>query len=70
MKFSIFDKKIIEVIRKDGKWFAYYLGNEGKKRAADGLVIPSSVKEAEIEDYLADVFHELATISNNEIKRL
>jgi len=70
MKFNIFGKKIIEVIRKDGKWFAYYLGNEGKKRAAEEIVIPSTVQEAEIEDYLADVFHELATISNNEIERL
>ena len=70
MKFSVFGKKIIEIVRKNNEWQAFYLGNEGKKRKAEDIVIPSSVRETEMEDHIADLFHELATPSNNEIKRL
>lgn len=70
MKYSIFGKRLVEVVRQDGGWVVFYLGNEGKKRIAQDIVIPSSVSEADIEDYLADVFHEYATLKNNTIERL
>jgi len=70
MKFNVFAKKFIEVVRNDNDWQAYYLGNEGKKRKAEGLLIPSSIDESEIEEYIADLFHEMATPSNNEVKRI
>lgn len=70
MKFSIYGRKVVEVIRDGSGWSAFYLGNEGKKRKADGLVIPSTVREEDLVEYLADVFHEMATPANHEIKRL
>ena len=70
MKLNVFGKKVIEVIRKDNEWKVFYLGNEGKKRKAEGLVIPSSINESEIEEYIADLFHEMATPSNSEVKRI
>lgn len=70
MKFSVFGRKIVEVLRKDGEWEAYYLGNEGKKRPASDLNIPSSLTQSEIQEYLADVFHEYATFSNGEIEEI
>ena len=70
MKLNVFGKKIIEVIRNSNEWQAYYLGNEGKKRKAEGLLIPASINESEIEQYIADLFHEMATPSNSEVKRI
>ena len=70
MKLNVFGKKIIEIIRKDDEWQAFYLGNEGKKRKAEGLIIPSSIHESEIDEYIADLFHEMATPSNSQVKRI
>ncbi len=70
MKFNIFGKKIIEVVRDGGSWQAYYLGNEGKKRKAEDVLIPSELSASDIEDYLSDLFHEMATLNNNDVKKL
>lgn len=69
MKFRIFARKTVEVIRRDGQWLVYDLGNEGKKRAANDIVIPASINESELSEYLADIFHEWATAEHDEIKR-
>lgn len=47
-----------EVKRKDGGWRVYLIGQEGKKRFLPDMVIPSSVSEEKISDYLEDIFHE------------
>jgi len=70
MKLNVFGKKTIEVIRRDNEWQAFYLGNEGKKRKAEGLVIPSTLAESEIVEYISDLFHEMATLKNNEVKKI
>lgn len=70
MKLNVFGKKFIEVVREGREWQVFYLGNEGKKRKAEGLVIPSTIKESEIERYIADLFHEMATPLNSEVKRI
>jgi hypothetical protein len=70
MKFDVFGKKLVEVSRIDGAWQAFYVGNEGKKREAKDIVIPSSIAESDIKEYIADLFHELATVSNSEVKTL
>ncbi|NNG01127.1 MAG: hypothetical protein HKM93_17180 [Desulfobacteraceae bacterium] len=53
----------MEVIRADGRWKTFYLG-EGKKRPASDIVIPENLNQSQIPRYLADFFHELATPSN------
>jgi len=70
IKFDIFGKRIIEVERSNNEWLAFYRGNNGVKRKAEGISIPASIKESELETYLADIFHEWATIERNEVKRL
>jgi len=69
MKFDIFGRQTVEVLRADDEWLVFYLGNEGKKRKADFL-IPASIQPQQLQDYLADLFHEHATLSHNEVKQL
>ena len=54
----------------DEQWLAFYCGNDGKKRKADDVHIPASLSESELKGYIADVFHELATLNNSEVKEL
>lgn len=69
MKFNVYGKKI-EVTRKDDNWRVFYLGNEGKKRSAENIVIPSSVKQHQLKAYLADICHEWATKQNDVVKEI
>lgn len=61
---------MLEVIRSNGEWLAFYCGNEGVKRKADDISIPPSLSELELDAYIADVFHEWATPERNEIRKL
>lgn len=70
MKFDIFGKRVLEVVRSNDEWLAFYCGNGGVKRKADDICIPSSLSELELDGYIADVFHEWATPDRNEVKRL
>lgn len=68
MKLDIFGKKEMEVVHHNGEWLAFYLGNEGKKRKAQGIIIPSSLSEQEVVEYIDDLFHELATPEKSFVK--
>ncbi|MES2901615.1 MAG: hypothetical protein V4723_17940 [Pseudomonadota bacterium] len=68
MEFKIFGT-LIGVTGAKGQWNAFYLGNEGKRRAAD-FIVPNDLGEEEICDYLADLFHEHATQTNSEACRI
>lgn len=70
MKFDIFGKKILEVVRSNDQWLAFYCGNGGVKRKADDIRIPASLEESELDDYIGDVFHEWATSDRNNVKRI
>ncbi|WP_119394907.1 DUF7661 family protein [Salinibius halmophilus] len=69
MKFDIYGKKVLQVIRKNGEWLAFYSG-DGIKRKTDDIYIPASIAENELEEYIGDVFHEWATHDNHSIVRL
>jgi hypothetical protein len=46
---------------RDGStWKAFSVG-EGKRVPLDDVVIPANAKEEELQTYLDDLFHELAT---------
>lgn len=45
------------------------LGPDGKRRRATDVVVPDFVTEAEIDQYLADVFHESATALHSAVRR-
>jgi hypothetical protein len=67
-RFDVFGKSIA-VIGAPGRWSAFFLGPDGKRRPAD-FVIPEDLVEDELQQYLADLFHELASPENNEVRRL
>jgi len=68
MRIDIFGKLEMEVVRQSDEWRAFYCGNEGKKRKAQGVVIPASFSEIEVVEYIDDLFHEWATPSNSSVR--
>lgn len=59
----------MSVERSARGWELYYAGTDGKRRPAD-VVIPSFVTEAELVQYLDDLFHEAATARHPAVRRL
>lgn len=70
MKLDIYGKMDIEVIRKDGEWLAYRLGDEGKKRQLHDIKFPKTLPQDEIIGYVEDVYHEWASAKNQSVKFL
>lgn len=69
MRFDVFGTTI-EVVNLEGAWKVFYPGQEGKKRLAEDIVIPSDIGETQLEQYLADIRHEYATRENSEVHRI
>ena len=69
LKIDVFGKDVL-IVEKDGGWEAFYLGNEGKRRVAKDITVPSSISESEMIQYLDDLCHEWATDRNNSVKRV
>ncbi len=69
MKLDIYGR-LFEVVRKDETWLVFILGNEGKKRPADNIFIPSHIREESLIDYLEDLLHEWASMDSQWIKRI
>lgn len=66
MKLNVFGR-CIEAVRRIDKWNVYYLGNEGKRRMAEDIIIPSSVQEDDLVEYIADLCHEWATPNKSQV---
>jgi len=58
---------IFEVLRENGRWSVFVLG-EGKKRRVHEIVIPDSLKESEVPRFIADQLHERASPKNPDVK--
>jgi hypothetical protein len=56
--------------RCDGRWLAYRLGDDGKRRPASDIVIPAWVGEDDLADFLSDLGHESATPQRPLARRL
>ena len=69
IKFDVFGRHVLAV-RTEVGWQMYYVGGDGKRRAADDLIIPPFVKDIEMERYLADLCHEWETKAHPEVRRL
>jgi len=67
-RFNIFGR-IALLRRENGLWQAYALGADGKRSPA-GFVVPDFIEEAELEQFLFDLFHESATPGNGDVKRI
>ena len=68
LKFNVFGR-LIAISATEGGWVAFHLGADGKRRPAD-LVVPDFVLEEELCQYLADIYHESATPTNGEVRRI
>jgi hypothetical protein len=60
MRFDIYGRYEIEVARDGATWKAFSVG-EGKRVPLDDILIPPDVREDELQTYLDDLLHELAT---------
>lgn len=58
MKFDIYNRFQLEIIREGNAWAVYRLGLG--TRVKTDLVIPSSVSENELATYLDDIYHEMS----------
>jgi hypothetical protein len=67
-RFNVFGR-IFLVRREAGLWQAFAIGSDGKRVPA-GFVVPDFVEEAELEQYLYDLFHESATPGNGDVRRI
>ena len=68
LRYNVFGT-LVGIERCGADWKAYYLGSEGKRRPAD-FVIPEFVAEAELAQYLADLFHASAKPGESEVRLL
>ena len=59
MRFDIYGKDQLEIVRDGGRWKVFGLG-DGKRIPRGDVVIPAEVVADEIVQYLDDLFHELA----------
>ena len=59
MKFDVYGKFRVDVVREGDRWVAYR-AEDGKRVRLDVLVIPSSLGEEELAPYLDDLYHEAA----------
>lgn len=67
-RFDVFGR--ILLIRREGDlWQAYALGPDGKRSPA-GFVVPDFIEDAELEQYLFDLFHESASSGHGDVRRL
>ena len=68
LHFNVFGR-LVAIVGTQGNWSAYFLGGEGKRRSAD-FIVPGSLAEEELGQYLADIFHEYAAPSNGSVFRI
>ncbi|MEM9316672.1 MAG: hypothetical protein AAGA95_18840 [Pseudomonadota bacterium] len=69
LKFDVFGRRV-QVARQDGRWTAFYAGDEGKRRIATDIVIPEDTPEEDLITYLADLCHEWASSRNPDVRKL
>jgi hypothetical protein len=67
-RFNVFGR-IVDIERAGALWKTYLVGNDGK-RGPGGFVVPDEIGEAELEQYLFDLFHEDATPGNGDVRRI
>lgn len=59
MKFNIYGRFQVEILRENGAWIAYR-SELGKRTLLHDLVVPPSIAAPELATYLDDIFHEFA----------
>lgn len=68
IRFDVYGR--IFAVRRDGEsWRVYAVGADGKLGEVH-IVIPDFVAESELEQYLADIFHESARPGLGDVRRI
>ena len=67
-RFNVFGR-IYSIERTGARWVAFLHGADGKRGPA-GFVVPDFIPEDELAQYLYDLFHESATPSNGDVRRI
>ena len=67
-RFNVFGN-LVAIRAVEGGWQAFHLGNEGKRRPTS-FVVPAFIEADGLRQYLADLFHESAKRSNDQVVAL
>jgi hypothetical protein len=67
-RFNVFGRLVV-ITGAPGRWSAFLLGSDGKRRKA-GFIVPESLAEGELCQYLFDLFHESASSTQPVVKRI
>jgi hypothetical protein len=67
-RFNVFGMPVA-IVGSAGAWKAFRLGADGKRRPAE-FVVPGELREDELAEYLADLFHEHARPKNGAVVAL
>ena len=59
MRFDIYGRFLIEVLREDERWVVYRI-DQGRRLALHDLMVPPDIPPAEIPRWLDDLLHESA----------
>ncbi len=57
-RFDVYGRFRIDLEYRDGAWTAWFVGDEGTRRPAPDVPLPSELAEADLPVHLEDVFHE------------
>jgi hypothetical protein len=68
IRFSIFGR-LVDIVDGDRRWQAFSANLDGKRVPAD-FVVPDGLQEDELVQYLEDLFHEHATPTNSDVRRI
>ena len=69
IKFDVFGKVMV-VERKDNEWLLYKKTGGGLKIRINEIAIPGDMKENDLEYFLDDMYHELASLENPAVVRV
>ncbi len=69
IKFDVYGRHVLILRTSDG-WNIDCVSGQGKKRPAADIFIPDFISESEIEQYLADLYHEWATEKHPFVRRI
>lgn len=69
VEFDVFGTRIIVDRTGDG-WAMFYAPQGGKRREVPDILLPPDLPEENLAQYLADLFHERASPTHPDVKRL
>ncbi len=58
MRFNIYNRFQLEIVREGAAWVCYQTG-AGKRVRAAGIVVPPELAADDLAEYLDDIYHEL-----------